>query len=312
MKKPVGLDKPVVGQRGAKIGVYGQFGTGKTELCMSAVEVAHLLLVDAEGRSQYYDPEKGHGFEVIYSKDVNEAVKLLEYAQSLQKQGEKVVFAIDGFSSMWFEQQEVAERAGTTSRGTAKYSSWAVAKKPLKQLYSMLYATPVDTIITMRSKPRYDVDASGNPKATDYQMPDTERGINYAVDLVVEMHKKEAKPGTPLKPADFSAVVIKTSGPKENNPIPIGTRITDPSFAKLLMLRLDGKGDFQIAGADIDIQAAKGVIQNSKDLELWANSLGINKEDLWAMLGEKHESYQAKDLTTYIDEVWAAYQEAHE
>jgi hypothetical protein len=65
--KPTKLGLPSVGERGAKIAVYGQYGTGKTELVMTAVEVGHLLLVDTEGRSQYLRRGRGR-FEVVYSE----------------------------------------------------------------------------------------------------------------------------------------------------------------------------------------------------------------------------------------------------
>ena len=65
MEKPKGLSVPKVGERGAKVGAYGEWGTGKTELIMSATAVGHVLVVDAEGRTQYYDPSKGYGFEVV-------------------------------------------------------------------------------------------------------------------------------------------------------------------------------------------------------------------------------------------------------
>jgi len=314
MAKPKGLGKPNLGERGAKLGVYGVYGTGKTELIMSATRLAHLLLVDAEGRSQYYDPEENHGFEVVYSKNVKDALDLLAYAEELHRKGERVVFAIDGFSSMWFEQQEVAERIGSTSAGTAKYQSWGAAKKPLKKLYAQLYETPVDCMVTMRSKPKYEQETSGKVKDLGYNAPDTERGINYAVDLVVELHKDELPPGTPLKPDNFWAVVVKTSGPKQGNPLPIGTKIKDPSFEKLVALRLSGNGGGRIAGAEIDTQVALAAISTWKQFYplavvhlKYADEEAVQEAIKVVYGGDKQALQQAS-----FEDVWALLQQHKE
>lgn len=313
MPKPKSLGTPDrLGSRGSKIGVYGDWGTGKTELVMSATKVAHLLVVDAEGRTQFYDPKANHGFEVIYSKDVKDALTLLEYAEELHAQGKPVIFAIDSFSSMWFEQQEVAEAVGVTSKGTVKFNAWGVAKKPLKRLYARLFSTPVDCIITMRAKPKYEVNGAGEPKDLGYDTADTERGLSYTVDLVVEMKKDQLSPGTPLKGDNFYAIVVKTSGPKETNPLPIGTRINDPSFEKLMKLRVKGtKGrkkeeKVEIVGVEAGLVAALEVITDSKSLGSWViNTLGMDKGEAFAILKEQHGPYDKTKLQAYIKTLWA-------
>lgn len=302
MNKPGKLGKPLQFARGAKVGVYGQFGTGKTELVMSATKVAHLLLLDAEGRSQYYDAEKDFGFEAIYSKNIQDAIDLLTYAEDLQRSGESVVFGIDGWSSLWFEQQEVAERIGSTSRGTAKYASWGPAKKPIKKLYAMLYHTTVDCILTMRAKPKYE-QAGRKVTAAGFDVPDTERGLGYAVDLVVEMTKQNLPPGTPLKPENFWCTVVKTSGPKEDNPLPIGTVIKDPSFGKLLGLRRPGAVGLTIAGDGVELQVLEATITNSKQLGNLISRTGLNKDEVFAHLKEKLGAYKDAKLPDYIREV---------
>lgn len=288
--------------RGAKIGVYGQFGTGKTELVMSATKIAHLLLLDAEGRSQYYDPEKDLGFEAIYSKYIQDAIDLLTYAEYLQQQGEVVVFGLDGWSSLWFEQQEVAERIGSTRTGNAKYSSWGPAKKPLKKLYAMLFDTTVDCVITMRAKPKYS-QTGGKVVDHGFDDPDTERGLSYAVDLVVEMTKQKLPPSTPLKPENFWCTVVKTSGPREGNPLPIGTMIKDPSFGKLIGLRRPGTAGLTIAGGAIELQVLEATITNSRQLGNLITKSGLNKDEVFAHLKKELGPYRDAKLPDYIRQV---------
>jgi len=304
MSKPKGLGKPVIGERGAKVGVYGQFGTGKTELVMSATEIGHLLVVDAEGRTQYYDSEKDHGFEVIYSKDVSDAINLLTYAQALKHKGERAIFAIDGFSSMWFEQQEVAERAGMTSAGTPRYDSWATAKKPLKKLYAMLFQTPVDCIITMRAKPAYAMQGNA-PVDLKHDKADAERGLAFAVDLVVEMFKEDKKPGVALTPEDFYCIITKASGPKEDNPLPIGSKIINPSFKKLMALRLKGNGDFAIGDVNFENQILDSITDWNQFIQLVVSQLGYANaktvgEALNNLIGEREQI-----LKTPFTDAWA-------
>jgi len=270
---------------------------------MSATKIAHLLLLDAEGRSQYYKPEADHGFEAIYSKSVQDAIDLLAYAEQLHASGTPVVFGLDGWSSLWFEQQEVAERIGSTGRGTAKYSSWGPAKKPIKQLYAMLFNTTVDCIITIRAKPKYSQEG-GKVTKHGYDAPDTERGLGYAVDLVVEMSKQDLPPGTPMKPEHFWCTVVKTSGPKEDNPLPIGTVIKDPSFGKLLGLRQVGSETLKIAGGDVELQVLEATITSSKQLSDLIVRFGLDEDGVFAHLKEKLGAYQNSKLPDYIREVF--------
>jgi hypothetical protein len=280
---------------------------------MSSREVGHLLVVDAEGRTQYYDPDEHFGFEAIYGKNVKDALDLLRYAEELHRKGESVIFGVDGFSSMWFEQQEVAARIGSTSRGTAKFDSWGPAKRPLKEFYAALFATPVHCIVTMRAKPKYTVDDKNIPKAAGYDDPDIERGLPYALDLIVEMNKDELEPGTKLEGKNFWALVTKTSGPKVGNPLPIGTKVEDPSFAKLMAIRLQGNaGGLQFEAEDAPLQAAHATIRTGDALKAWVLQLELDYEAVKAALEGKFGKLTNGGLHKYIDEIWAIKCNGHE
>jgi hypothetical protein len=72
------------------------------------------------------------------------------------------VVAVDSFSSVWFNQQEVAEeltRQWSRGRGgdRASFRAWGPAKKPLKQLYNLMMATRCHVIVTARAKEKYEV-----------------------------------------------------------------------------------------------------------------------------------------------------------
>jgi hypothetical protein len=299
VEKPDGLDVPGQFSRGAKIGAYGMPGTGKTELVMSATEVAKLYLIDCEGRSQYYDPKKDKGFEAIYTTDPKVAFDVLRYVESLHKAGEAVCFAIDGWSAIWYTQQEVAEGLGITSFGTTKYTSWAIAKKPLKALYDALYETPIDCIITMQAKPAYTDDAT-KPEKLGYDKPVTELGLNYAVDLVLEMRKAEKKPGDKLVCDDFGALIVKTSGPKEGNPFPIGTVITNPKFSKLVGLRRVGSGVISISST-VELQITLAGITKAEHLKALIAKLGLDEKTAFDSLKEKFGAWNKSRVGEYAE-----------
>lgn len=305
MPKPPWLHPPVLGERGTKVAVYGQPGMGKTNFIMSACEVAKLFIIDTEGRTQYYPPDYlGHGFEVAYTQNVEQAMEVLRWAEEVhEKTGEEVAFGIDSFTGIWQQQQEVAEKHGITRMGTPKYSSWAVAKAPLKKLYRAIYATPIHVILTMHAKPKYDDDAT-NPVALGYDKPDTEWQVGYAVDLTLELTREELKPGTPLKPEDFKATVVRTSG-LYDGPILTGSQVRDPSFSKYLGLRLSGEGNFQFATDTVDLQVAMATVTTNSEFIAWLESMGLPRDETLAELKDKFGvSKGARDLPKYIKYLW--------
>jgi len=289
-------------QRGAKVACYGREGTGKTELVMSARHVGKLILLDTEGRSQYYDPDVGFGFEVKYSKSAEDALELLAYAESLHASGERVVLGIDSFSSIWQEQQEVAEKKGATSFGTPKFSSWAVAKKPLKRLYNAIFTTPIDVIVTMRAKPKYEQKSNSTVKDFGHDVPETERGMGYTVDLIVEMGHSEVKPGVEIKPEDYYAIVTKSSGEKDNA-MPIGTVIRDPSFNKLLGLRLEGMSGGMEFDEDVLLQVGM-TVSSPGEFKRWVETLRLDANQVVDQLKEEFGELKTGDMSPYVKWVW--------
>jgi len=314
MPRPSGLGRPEIGARGAKIGVYGEPGKGKTELVMTAARNGGRMLyvLDTEGRTQYYLKDPRFTFEPLYSKRVEDALALLKYTEEEQAHGKRVIFAVDSFSSLWFEQQGVAEAAGMTSRGTAKFDSWSIAKKPLKKFYDALFTTDVDVLITMRAKPKYEVtkDSSGGavPKDMGYDAPDIERGLMYALDLVVAMRTDDIKPGVPLKPDNFYCVVIKTSGPADNNPTPIGKRISNPTYDQLIGLRLPGSRRLVFEGDDAELIALIATAKSSTELMNWAAAHGLDVAQVRAAMvtafGEKLVPSKQTEYCRFVYNLW--------
>ena len=310
MNKPKGLGKPQLGARGVRCGLMGQPGTGKTEFVFRIPQLARLYVVDTEGRSQYYDPDKDHGFEVLESKKPSDALELLRYVESLYRQGEKVVFAIDSTTPIWHHQQEVAEDIGKTSFGTAKFNSWGPAKKPIKELYKAMFATPLDVVLTMRSKAKYEQDAKKKVKDMGYDVPDMEKNLPYVLDLLLELGVARKDPGVALAPEDFFAIVRKTSGPREDNPLPIGRKMLNPSFGDIVTMRLAGELERFHTSGDVALQVALATVRNGAAFWVWAvDFTGVEQETLRPILTEKVGKLVGSKLKQHIEYVFETYKE---
>ena len=304
MKKPQGLGKPTLGQRGVRAGLLGQFGTGKTEFVFASIpKVAHLIVVDTEGRSQFYDADAHSGFEVLVTKSPKEILGLLKYAEHLCRDGQSVVFAVDSMTSVWHAQQDVAASIGSTSAGTAKFSSWAAAKAPLKKIYKAIFETPLDCVFTMRSKAKYVQEGGGKVKDMGYDVSDMERNFPYTLDLVLELAKDEMAPGKKLLPKNFYATVVKTSGPAEGNPLPIGMRISNPSFADIVAMRLEGNMDRFTISDDVGLQVALSTVRAGA-FWAWAVEQGQDEAELREVLEDKFGKLTGKVLPDCIKYVW--------
>jgi hypothetical protein len=234
------FQEPKPTERPLRILVYGLPKHGKSHFVFTATEVGPLYWIDTEGGSGYYDPTAGYGFRVLRSTDPAQAIAAVE-AASAATNGERPVVAVDSFSSVWFNQQEVAEQLTKQwSRGRggdrASFRAWGPAKKPLKKLYNLLMTTRCHVVITARAKEKYEVSASGEPKSVGL-VPDVERNLAYAVDLIVEMSVADTAKGKPPKPEGYTALVVGSRSPA----IPIGTLFRDPKLSDFLPAAMSGE-----------------------------------------------------------------------
>jgi hypothetical protein len=233
-------------KRPVRVLVYGASKAGKSHYVASAADDGPLYWIDSESGSDFYDATRGHGFRVKKTSDVDFIIRAIRAADSEARKSDGLtpIVAIDSFSSTWFDQKEVAE-AVTASRsksrdpskaGRASFQAWGTAKRPLQALYDAIQSTVCHVIITARAKEDYLVDESGAPREKLGLVPDMEKNLPYAMDLVLEVRHT---------PDGFDAIVRGTRTPTEagwgrGRPLPIGTRFTNPKFADLLAAIVDG------------------------------------------------------------------------
>jgi len=163
-----------------KIGVFGDTGTGKTLLALSAPKVA---IVDAEGGTTAY--ERDYKFEVLNSqsyKNLEDAIVFLE-AGSHDFQ----TIAYDPATVLY----EAIQEARTRFRGKGKregdagnldFSDWGHIKRIYKQLLVRFVNLPMNVILTFREKDKWDHKDPNNPKYLGKSF-DGEKSTPYYMDI---------------------------------------------------------------------------------------------------------------------------------
>lgn len=243
---------PLPAERPLRILAYGFSKTGKSHYVYTATELGPVYWIDTERGSDFYACDNGHGFTVMYDRDPLAALQAVKLAHKMAETSDvRPIVAIDSMSSIWFEQQEVAQRL-TSERGGAKnrrasFRSWADAKAPLKQLYEMFHWALCHIIITARSKEEYVVNKKGEPTSIGTK-PDIERNLPYAMDIILEM-AVNSKKGSKPKPTDFVAAVKGTRTNPDIKELAIGSVFKNPQFSDFMVARLEGEAPTPIGSA---------------------------------------------------------------
>jgi len=286
-------------ERPLRVLVYGLPKMGKSHFVFTATEVGPLYWIDTEGGSDYYDPSAGYGFWVLRSADPQHAIKAIEAASDAVN-GDWPIVALDSFSSVWFNQQDVAEeltRQWSKGRGgdRASFRAWGPAKKPLKRLYHLMMTTRCHVIITARAKEKYEVSGSGEPVAKGL-VPDVERNLAYAVDLILELSVSEMPKGKPPKPEQYTALVIGSRSPA----IQIGTLFRNPTLRDLLPAASSGAAPQDVVST-VDSQVRTALVAPSTWGELKTILEGKNQdiEKAKAKLLEKFGSFNPARVQEY-------------
>lgn len=291
-------------ERPIRILVYGYSKVGKSHFVSSATEVGPLYWIDTERGSDFYPPEEGHGFQVNYSKDPRVALEAIKMAHEEAIQGgPRPIVALDSFSSVWFEQQEVAEKLTEEwgkGKGRSTFRAWGPAKKPLKRLYEICQIALCHIIITARAKEEYEVTGKGEPKKVG-DKPDIERNLPYAMDFIAMLSVNTAREAKP-KPKDFKARVVGTrTSPESEHSIPIGTIYSDPKFSDFLVAQMEGETPVEVAtGVERQVVLALEAPGSWSEMLDRTTKLGWKKEDITAALNEKFGTFD-RDM---LDEYW--------
>lgn len=295
-----GFVTPEPTERPLRVLVYGLSKQGKSHFVFTATEVGPLYWIDSERGSDFYPPENGYGFQVAYTSDPEFVIKTLQQAsrEAANGDGLRPIVAIDSMSSIWFQQQEVAEQLRTSGYGN--FRAWGPAKKPLKKLYDLMMKTSCHVIITARAKEDYEVDSKGTPKLQGLK-PDVERNLAFAVDHLLLLYTNEEKDGK-LEAEDYYGRVMGTRSPEEagESHVPMGRVFKNPRFSDLLVAHLKGApptGIEDTAGAQVQRQLRAP--KTYRDLVARMSGFGWSKEEVSDRLKEQFGAFDQTMLPEY-------------
>ena len=284
-----------------KVLAYGPTKSGKSHFIHTATQVGPVLWQDTEHGSDYYDPGEHHGFQVAYDNSPEITLQAIMQANSMVKENGtalRPIVAIDSFSSVWYAQQEVAERLGGSFR------AWAPAKKPLKAIYQAIMLSRCHVIFTARAKDEYEVSKGGEPTFVGIK-PDIERGLPYAADIVLEFGMKDVGNNKFREPEHFFARVMGSRSPR----LPQGSIIRDPKFADLLDAMQPGEVP-EIVRDGVDEQVL-ATISDKAQLQAYVEGrTGWNWEEARKLLYERFGTFAVNDVPKYIEHLEGFYEAA--
>ena len=285
--------------------VYGLAKTGKSHFVFTATGAGQLYWQDSEAGADLYPGDHGYGFKVLTSKDPWKTIEAIQQASNMVRDGEpRPIVAVDSMSSVWFQQKEVAKEIGGGRRKTP-FWAWGPAKEPLNKLYELMHTARCHIIITARAKMAYEVSDSGEPTEKGL-VPDVERNLPFAVDLVVRTHTAEIE-NRDLKPEEYMATVTGTRSPSvdgQKPSVPIGRTFKDPKFSDFLDAMVEGALP---KGVEDTTKEQAGQPRNWKELEGWINqqenmTVGEAKETLVEQFGN-FDASQVGQYYHYLKEL---------
>jgi len=166
-----------------KLGVFGDTGTGKTLLGLSADEIGKVCVVDAEGGTTAY---RGiYNFDVINSQSYMELTKALTFLESGDHDYKTIMYDPATILYEAIQEARAKFRGKLGSEGDAgklDISDWGAIKKIYKSLMIRLANLPMNVVLTFREKDKTDFTDINHPKYIGVIF-DGEKSTPYYLDL---------------------------------------------------------------------------------------------------------------------------------
>lgn len=199
----------------AKIGLYGEAGSGKTRTAMEvAIGLAKLgpeprpiAFFDTEGGSDFMIPLcKEAGIDLLVAK-ARAFKDLMDFMAEARMEG--AVIIIDSISHTWDDLRESYEKKLKREKGLEIWD-WGIIKPAWRKFTDEYLRTPCHAIVCGRSASVYEQvynEARGKSEVqvTGTKMK-TEKETGYEPSLLIEMERRQKRDG---KGWDHVAVVLK-------------------------------------------------------------------------------------------------------
>jgi hypothetical protein len=166
-----------------KLGVYGDTGTGKTILALSASELGKVCIIDLEAStSAYYDD---YAFDVLPTQSYKELENALIFLQSGNHDYSTVI--LDPGTVLYESIQNARTRfrnKGVTEGDAGKMdvSDWGAIKRIYKSLMVRIVNLQMNVIMTFREKEKVDFSDIEKPVNMGVVF-DGEKSTPYYLDL---------------------------------------------------------------------------------------------------------------------------------
>lgn len=312
------LKKPTNRQAFAKIGIYGDAGSGKTTTASKiAIGLANLsgkkvAFFDTEGGSDYLIKTFENAKVELFVSDISRDFKyLMAFMQECVKEKVDVVI-IDSVTHIWKQLQkdyldELNARNvknGRKKRFALEFQDWRFIKDTWQQFTDFYLTSPIHTVICGRMAQVYDYqenDTTGKKELiTTGSKMSTEKELGYEPSLLIEMMKEFDK--------DTNRLVNKAIVEKDRTDQLNGRIFYMPTFDTF-----KPHFDFlNIGGKHLTIQEKT---QNTFSDDIGDDSFGAEKrqreiwcEEIQGILTKYYPSRSADDVsakTALIEEVFS-------
>ncbi len=213
-------------KRGLKIGLYGDFGTGKTHFALTAPEP--IFIIDTEiGAAPLAHIFKDKDIKILDVAEENGSKsyeKIVEAIDHITQQENVGTVIIDSVTDLWEFAQEHAKieifKIKPEQR-LAQQWDWGVINKLYLKLILKLLKLNCNLILTARESEVY----GGAGKPMDIYKPKWQKNTGFWVDFVIYQTKKVERDGKTI----FTSTIEKSRPCGEL----MGKRISTLDFKKL-------------------------------------------------------------------------------
>lgn len=197
------LKKAVMGTAYAKIGIFGEAGSGKTRTAME--QAIWLATITKKKSIAFFDTEKGSDFMLpiaekngidLYVHKSRSYRDLLNYIKEVQKEGIEILL-IDSITHVWNDLQESYKKSKNKQRLTIM--DWGILKGQWKTYTDTFINSPIHIIMLGRAGSIYDnvenEDTGKQEMIKSGTKMKAEGETGYEPDLLIEMERVETKEG---------------------------------------------------------------------------------------------------------------------
>jgi len=177
-----------------KVLEFGPQGSGKTWNAlkmMASIGKGKVLLLDNDGGARHLSRQQGFDFDFKPVVNIQDVIEAFEWLQNPNTKHDYTCVVVESMTLMYKAAVDecLARKARKANRPIDEVEmegkDWGNAKRGLERFNRLLQTIPMNVILTTREKTE---SSWGKAKGeTLHQVPDCEKSLPYAVDIVMRM-----------------------------------------------------------------------------------------------------------------------------